>query len=128
MKLRILGDSLRLRLSQGEVAAFAKDGRIAETVRFGPSGRVIYALEHAEDVATMHASFEGTVEHASVVVRLPSTVARAWAGGEEISLRADQGLDGDDVLSLLVEKDFKCVVPRPGEEQYDGFPHPTGKC
>ena len=45
-----------------------------------------------------------------------------------LSLQAEQPLEGEDLLTLLVEKDFKCVVPRPGEAEYDGFPHPTGEC
>ena len=110
------------------MAAFATHGRIAQSIRFGPTGEMTYALEHTRDVPTLHASFEGGADHSRVVVRMPSSMAHAWAGSEQISLQAEQGLEGDGVLSLLIEKDFKCVVPRPGEEQYDGFPHPTGAC
>lgn len=124
MKLRILGDSLRLRLSQSEVKQFGDTGRVEQSIRFGPDSVMTYAIEHGGGVGEMCASFEGS----TVTVRMPSSVAQAWVGTDEVSLRGDQPLDGGDPLSLLIEKDFKCAIPRPGEEDYDGFKHPTGGC
>ncbi len=124
MKLRILGDSLRLRLSQSEVRQLGESGRVEQTIRFGPGDEMHYVLEHAADAPGLRARFEGR----TITVCMPSTTAQAWSRGSEISLHGEQALDGGDVLALLVEKDFKCAVPRPGEENYDGFPHPTGAC
>ncbi len=124
MKLRILGDSLRLRLSQGDVKTFSETGRVEEVIHFGPGARMTYALEHGEGVERLEASYQGS----EVTVRMPTSMARGWADTEEVTLKADQALEGDAALSLLVEKDFKCAIPRPGEEDYDGFEHPTGGC
>ena len=63
-----------------------------------------------------------------VAVHLPREVAHAWADGDEISLRAEQSLGDDRSLSLLIEKDFKCVVPRDGEQNYDGYDNPNQTC
>lgn len=122
MKLRILGDSLRLRLSKGDVQAFAEQGRVQDVIRFGAT-QLTYALEHSETVAGLEASYG---EH-EVRVRMPSAMARDWANTDAVTLAAEQPLD-EGSLSLLVEKDFKCAIPRPGEEDYDGFEHPTGGC
>lgn len=119
MKLRILGDSLRLRLSQGDVKTFTETGRVEEVTHFGPEARLTYALVHAADVEALEAGFEG----AEITVRMPTSMARAWADTDEVTLQGSYAS-----LSLLVEKDFKCAIPRPGEEDYDGFAHPTGGC
>jgi ABC-type uncharacterized transport system auxiliary subunit len=124
MKLRILGDSLRLRLSQSDVKTFAETGRVEEVIHFGPGAQITYALEHDAGVEALQASYAGS----EVTVRMPTSVARGWADTDEVTLKADQALEGDATLSLLVEKDFKCAIPRPGEEDYDGFEHPTGGC
>lgn len=124
MKLRILGDSLRLRLSKSDVKTFAETGRVHDVIRFGGGAQMTYALEHADATEALSASFGD----AEVVVRMPSSMARAWADTDAITLQASQAIEGDDTLALLVEKDFKCAVPRPGEEDYDGFEHPTGGC
>ncbi|MCR9163908.1 MAG: DUF7009 family protein [Nannocystaceae bacterium] len=124
MKLRILGDSLRLRLSKSDVEAFSTTGRVQDVIRFGGDAQLTYALEHAEDVEALSASFVRDL----VLVRMPTSMARGWADTDEITLRSAQSIDADAALSLLIEKDFKCAVPRPGEEDYDGFEHPTGGC
>lgn len=124
MKLRILGDSLRLRLSKSDVAAFAETGRVEETIRFGGTSRMVYALEHGKDVEALEAVFAD----AQMTVRMPTSTARTWSDTDEVTLRGEQPLDGEGTLALLVEKDFKCAIPRDGEEDYDGFEHPTGGC
>lgn len=124
MKLRILGDSLRLRLSQSEVKQFGDTARVEQSIRFGPDSAMTYAIEHAKGIETVGASFEGSV----VTVRIPSSLALPWVGSDEVSLRGGQPLGAGKSLSLLIEKDFKCAIPRPGEEDYDGFEHPTGGC
>lgn len=124
MKLRILGDSLRLRLSQSEVKQFGDTARVEQSVRFGPGSAMTYAIEHAADAEPMRASFEGSV----VTVRISTADAKAWVNTDEVSLRGVQPLGDGEQLSLLIEKDFKCAIPRPGEEDYDGFEHPTGGC
>ncbi len=123
MKLRILGDSLRLRLSQSEVKQFGETGRFVQAIRFGGAS-LTYALEHGEGVSSLGASMDGS----TITVRMPSSMARTWVETDQVTLKAEQSLGDDGALSLLIEKDFKCAIPRPGEENYDGFEHPTGAC
>ena len=49
MKLRIQGNSLRLRVSPSEMTRLLEAGRIEETIHFAHGGdaRLTYALEHA---------------------------------------------------------------------------------
>lgn len=113
MKLRIRGDSLRLRLTRSEVRALRETGSVIETIHFGPSA-LHYELRSAEVDAPI-AEFDGS----QVVVSLPRARANAWADGDEVGIAATQG-----GLALLIEKDFQCLAPRKGEDDSDTFPHP----
>jgi hypothetical protein len=118
MKLRILGDTLRLRLSQSDVQTLVADGGVEHVVHFG--GRALtYAivLGDGDDLA---ARYEGD----RIVVEVPRRRGEAWASSAEVGMSAEQALDDGGALALLVEKDFKCLAPREGEAAYDGFPHP----
>jgi hypothetical protein len=126
MKLRILDDSLRLRLSQGELEQLRTLGRVEAAIGFGPgpAQQLVYAIVVAPGAQRITA----TLTEREIVVTLPKAMADAWIGGNEVGLSAEQSLGPDRTLALLIEKDFKCLQPRPGEESYDGFPNPNIGC
>jgi len=122
MKLRIRGDSLRLRLKRGEVDLLAAGKSVAEETRF-PGAVLRYRLDVTSEGAT-----EAHLENNSLVIRLPASEVSAWATTDEVSILAEQDLPGGDKLSLLIEKDFSCLEPghhREGEDDQDTFPHPS---
>jgi hypothetical protein len=123
MKLRLRGNSLRLRLAQGEVAELVRTGRVEETVAFGPRERLSYALT-CKETAAIAARFEaGAVE-----VSLPAGLAMDWASSERVGLEAEQPIGEGAHLRILVEKDFACLKPRTGENDSDAFPNPNTSC
>jgi hypothetical protein len=124
MKLRVRGNSIRLRLTKGEVSAFAEHGRVEDAVTFGGGARLAYVLAVDERAGGMHASFDGR----AVTVSLPPALAREWASSERVGVEAEQRLDDGSVLRLLVEKDFACLVTRPGEDDSDAFANPNESC
>ncbi len=114
MKLRIKGDSLRLRLTRGEVERLASAHRLDESMHL--SGAALsYAVRSEPDARDISAELSGT----SLTVVLPETQMQSWASSEQVSLR---GQDGP--LQILVEKDFACLQSRDGEDDSDAFPHP----
>ena len=122
MKLRIRGNSLRLRLKRGEVEQVAAGKSIVEETHF-PGAILRYRLDVTDEEA-MHAQLESN----SMVIRVPASEASAWATSDEVSLMAEQDLPGEDKLSLLIEKDFSCLEPghhRDCEDDEDTFPHPS---
>ena len=122
MKLRIRGDSLRLRLKRGEVDQIAAGTSIVEETHF-PDSVLTYRLDVSED-RDMSASFD----NGSLVISLPKSKVSDWAGSDEVSLCAEQKLTGARSLSLLIEKDFSCLEPghhRDCEDDEDTFPHPS---
>lgn len=120
MKLRIRGDSLRLRLTRSEIEQLCEQDRVVQAIHFGPGVALEYAIELAEGDRVC-ARFEG----ATVTVVLPRTLAMTWARGEEVGISAIQPLPEGE-LALLIEKDFHCLVPR-GEQDHDAFPHPKAE-
>lgn len=121
MKLRIRGSSIRLRLSRGEVARLAATGRVDDAIAFGPARQITYSLLAAH-VAAPSASFDGS----AIVVPIPRERARTWTASDEVGIEAGHDVGGGTMLSILIEKDFACLVPREGEDDGDAFPNPRG--
>ena len=114
MKLRIKGNSIRLRLTQSEVSAVADGDVVVETTSLPQ--QFTYALETSgERIGAAFAAGRMTVS-------IPHAIALRWASSEEVSLRGSEG-----GVEILVEKDFACLVPREGEEDPDAFPNPLAE-
>jgi hypothetical protein len=77
MKLRIKGNSIRLRLGRSEVAGLAKTGIVEESTIFDPAGlhRLTYQLVATSEVDVVTASFREN----ALTVRVPTELANAWA-------------------------------------------------
>lgn len=117
MKLRIKGNSLRLRLSRGEVVRLAADGLCAETMQLS-QGAFSYEIRTDLAAATPAASFAAD----RMTVILPAAAVAAWSRTDAVSIR---GQDGP--LAILVEKDFACLQPREGEDESDLYTHPLSR-
>jgi hypothetical protein len=122
MKLRIKGNSIRLRLGRSEVMRLAIDGRVEESTAFGPSPkqRFGYALCVSAEDYDVSASFRD----GHMVVRVPANVTHQWATTDQVSIHAIQRSGGDGELRILIEKDSECIEAASGESQEDAFPHP----
>jgi hypothetical protein len=59
MKIRIQGNSLRLRVSRSELAHFQAGGRVEETIRFAeaPEAKLTYALESAVQLSPVRVRY-----------------------------------------------------------------------
>jgi len=124
MKLRIRGDGMRLRLKRGEVDQLAAGTSVVEETHF-PDAVLTYRLDVTES-STISATFD----NGSLVVSLPRSKVLDWASTDEVSLYAEQEISKSYSLSLLIEKDFKCLEPghhRDCEDDEDTFPHPAAQ-
>jgi hypothetical protein len=120
MKLRIRDNSIRLRLTRTEVGTITTVGIVSGRVTFAGDSRLIYCLESSPACVDPSAQFA----NGELSVRLPEATVAQWANSDDVSIEAEQSLDGGDHLKILVEKDFSCLAPREGEEESDLFPHP----
>ena len=120
MKLRIKGNSIRLRLLKSEVDRFAAEGRVSERTWFGANS-LNYTLAVAPDAERVYAEFGG----GEICVFVPASQARDWATGDDVGFQAEQPVGDGLILSLLVEKDFVCVGRPDDPDRHDAFTAPV---
>ena len=119
MKLKLQGNSIRLRLKRSEVARFAEVGRLEEAFEYGPGAgqRLVYGIEAAEvDAAGV------LVDPAGIFVVLPIAVARDWTGSERVAVSGEVVHAGGRRVSVLVEKEFRRMHGATGDP--DLYPNP----
>ena len=126
MKLRIRGNTLRLRLSRSETNELAERGEVRDGIAFGPlaADRLGYSLVASDDAAVTFARLSGS----SVEVFAPKALVREWAASDTVGFEAEQAIGDGSFLKILVEKDFACLTPRTGEDDTDAFPNPNETC
>lgn len=125
VKLRLRDNSLRLRLSQTEVATVAGAGEISSATLFGSNALTVRLHRSGADHCA--ADFDGK----SITVSVPGSRLERWARTQQVSIEAEQALPGGEALRILIEKDFACLSERPGEDDSDAYPHPDeagGSC
>ncbi|MGB5247442.1 MAG: hypothetical protein WBM54_03920 [Woeseia sp.] len=122
MKLRVRGNSLRLRLTQREVKQLVSHGEVVERIEFGIGNSLDYRLGMSETATACHAVLGAS----GIAVFVPASVASDWAKSDAITIEAAQPLADNRFLQLKIEKDFACLVDRPGEDDGDAYPHPEG--
>ncbi len=106
MKLRFDADTLRLRLSNSEIAQLQESGRVENRVAFAPAETLVYSIE-VGPVASLTATFaDGCVR-----VIMPSSVARHWMESAEAGVE-----EAGPTLRILIEKDFPCLHRAPSKE------------
>lgn len=122
MKLRINGNSLRLRLLRSEVARLLAGDCLEETIYFAPeaSARLSYALEL--DPAGSRPTIQYTGNR--VAIFIPSDLANTWGSSDQVGIAADISLGEFGSLALLIEKDFACLDPS-HEGNQDTFANPN---
>jgi hypothetical protein len=113
MKLRLHAGSLRLRLSQSEVARLGELGKVEDSIEFSPGSELRYAIQ-AGSPSAVTATFDG----ANIRVIVPTAIAKQWVKSDETGIEASTG-----DLKILIEKDFQCLHREP-EAGEDSFPNP----
>jgi uncharacterized protein DUF7009 len=118
MKLRMQGNSLRLRLNQQDVAQFSKTGYVEEGIDFGGGAALSYVLESSSKIETPHAIFRG----GQLRIQMPASAGHDWVTTDRVGVSGEQTLAGGKQLSILIEKDFQCI--HRDEAEPDGYPNP----
>jgi hypothetical protein len=127
MKLRIMGDSLRLRVSRSEVARLLAGDCLEETIHFTSeaSAKFTYALQQDPSVSIP------TVQYTEnrVAILMPVEQTNAWGVTDQVGIAEDIGLGNLGSLALLIEKDFACLDGSE-ENNQDTFANPNAgtKC
>ncbi|MFL2527505.1 MAG: DUF7009 family protein [Candidatus Azotimanducaceae bacterium] len=122
MKLRIRGNTLRLRLSRSEVDLVAQGKEVKDFTFFPGGGNLQYVLKQTLSDTSVVKTNEG--DDSCINVLVDENKARQWAKSEEVGLFGAEPLILGS-FELLIEKDFACLNPRDGGEDSDSFPNPA---
>jgi len=123
MKLRIKGNSIRLRLLKSEVERFAAEGAISEQIGFG--GSVLrYSLRMSDKAESINARFANN----EIEILIPEAGARDWTGNGDVGFETEQAIGGGEALAIIIEKDFACVDRPDDPDREDAFPNPNVTC
>ena len=118
MKLRMHGNSVRLRLNQAEVAQFSKTGYVEETVQFAPGSNLCYILETSSKITTPRAVYQ----NGELRVQVSCAATKEWVTTDQVGISGEQQQPSGTTLSILIEKDFKCM--HRAEPDDDAYPNP----
>jgi hypothetical protein len=121
MKLRIKGDSLRLRVARSELARIQSGERVRETIHFttAPEAKLSYALEMESQSAPVRVEYEAQ----EVRVILSKEQAITWSKDSEVGVYATVDIGTQGKLEVMIEKDFACL-DRDEQNNEDTFANP----
>ncbi len=119
MKLRLHGNSLRLRLNQGEVAQFSKTGYVEESIEFGPGANLSYVLESCSKITAPQAIYR----NGELRIQVSCAATKEWVTTDRVEISGEQSLANGKPLSILIEKDFKCI--HSDHPDHDAYPNPA---
>jgi hypothetical protein len=122
MKLRINGNSMRLRIARSEVARLLSGDCLEETIHFAPDAAAMftYALRQEPSVNTTTVKY--TQNRVSILI--PADQANQWGVSNQVGIAEDISLGNLGSLALLIEKDFACL-DRSDEDNHDTFLNPN---
>ena len=114
MKIRLFGDSIRLRLTRVEVETLAKGGWLETIIPF-PGEALACAVQLSDGPLEAH--------HAvgRITVRLPKEATAVWAASETEGMYATAGS-----LRVAIEKDYNCIHKPDSPDNAGTFPNPLG--
>lgn len=118
MKLRIEGNSIRLRVKKSELERLKIEGKVHETVSFVKGFDFHYELVISERGSHVDVVFT----HSTITVEIPLSMATAWIETEQVGLENTL----NNGLYILIEKDFPCKT-RDDEDKNDLFQELVGK-
>lgn len=118
MKIRILGNSVRFRLTRSEVNTLCTKGFIEDQTIFD-TAVFTYAVKLVTDSEQFTAQFRDN----TITLNLPKSLGNNWHLTEQVGFSTNMEFKNNGGLSLLIEKDFTCLDERI-EDQSDTYPNP----
>jgi hypothetical protein len=126
MKLRLKGNSIRVRLDRRDIERMIDKGRVEDAVRFGPGLAFSYAVEMGPAPRERP---RASYADGRLLIRIDPDDAEEWLASDRVGFDHQQPVDGG-VVRVLLEKDFACI-DRPAREEADdahAFPNPSAVC
>lgn len=117
MKLRLRGNSVRLRVNQSEVTRLARGNALQERIVFPGGSGLSYVLQTCAEPGGRASFFEGTIR-----ISAPNDEVQDWAASSDsVGIYFDLRTGGS-ILKIAIEKDLECVDGPVEERDPDAFP------
>lgn len=123
MKLRLKGNSIRLRLTKTEIVNFGEQWVIEERTEFPNGSFFEYTLQGKTGIDKLEAEFSTN----KVTVFVPINLLQQWTTTDIVGFEHKMDLGDGKHLFLLIEKDFVCL-DNTFEDQSDNYPNPNATC
>src|SRR5579871_2722760 len=128
MKLRIKGNSIRMRLDRRDLGQLLDCGHVNDAVKFGPAPG--QAFTYAVQIGPAPRGLP-QVEYApgQILVKIDREDVIEWQNSDRVGFDHQQSCDGG-TIRVVLEKDFACLDRPAGEEAEDAwaFPNPSPTC
>ena len=118
MKLRVKGNSIRVRLTKSEVEKICSGNTLEDKTVFGENV-FKYKLERSDSAKELTAEFVA----GTIIIQIPSSLTDNWNANNTVGFKSMT----KDGLYILIEKDFKCL-DETTEDQSDNFENPHTTC
>ena len=122
MKIRIKGNSLRIRLSKTEVGSLSSGSVLKDATSF-IYNTLYYQVMPVNNSSSMRADFE----HNTITLYVPQQLLEGWADDSRVGFESEMQVSNLQHLRLLLEKDFKCLDTTV-EDQSDFYENPGKNC
>jgi len=128
MKLRLKGNSLRLRVTRSELARLQAGQPIEEAVLFpanavlfpaNKDARLSYVLQVGSHSQPVHVAFASP----QIVVSVSPDQLASWSDEHQVGIYASLAVDESTNLEVAIEKDFACL-DLSDEDNKDTFANP----
>ncbi len=116
MKLRLLGNKIRLRLSEPEVYALAEVHQVQSVLPLNPFEKDNFHYSIHSDANTLFP--KATFLKNELRVDLPLMDVKQWAGSDQVGIENTIVSNSGEEIVILVEKDFKCLTDRNEDESH----------
>ncbi len=120
MKLRLKENTLRIRLSMNEVETLVGTSKISSRTTF-PGSNFLETKISLKEILQAQVYFE----NGCIDIALPQNMVHEWQINDQVGFQWSVSLDDGNQLSMLIEKDFRCLTGRPGEDEAGLYPNPN---
>ena len=123
MKIRIQGNTVRLRLTQPEVDLLRKEDSVKQSTEFENGNVFQYGISFSSLVELVTANFlDGRIH-----IEVPTTIGNQWINSSKAGIENSEYTNQGPGLKILIEKDFQCLHERENEDETEAFPNPLAK-
>jgi hypothetical protein len=121
LKLRVKGNTLRLRVARSELAKLLAGNRVEEAIHFAPepNAELRYALTVDPASDGTHVSYRP----GDIMVTVSADQMRTWGEESQVGIYTTLDIGHTEPLEVAIEKDFACLDGNDADN-YDTFANP----